>query len=458
MIKHGSVLGFIFSMVLVSQAQTVQVIYNFNGTQGGANPLYGTPVQGQNGHLYSTAYDFPGDGGIFEINVKKGAAETLPVFNGTNGRQPSGGLTLGSDGAFYGTTSAGGSPDMGVLFRINPNGRYSILHEFQGGSDGLSPVAPPIQATDGNFYGTTAGSIYGTAATVYEYTPSSQMFTTLFTLDPSVGQGVYAPLVQASDGNLYGTASSGGGYGNGTIFSISTSGQLLNTYSFPGAPGGAAPYSALIQGTDGNFYGTTEQGGVNQSMGTVFSMDTSFNVTVLYSFGATASDGTHPLAGLSQATDGNLYGSTPTGGASNAGTLFQISTAGAYNVLYMFSGTDGQSPTAPPMQATNGILYGTAELGGADGYGSVYSLDMGLGSFVTFVNASGQAGSTAEILGQGFNGTSSVTFNGVPASSFTVVSATYLTAVVPAGATSGPVVVTTPAAVLNSNTNFTIAQ
>jgi uncharacterized repeat protein (TIGR03803 family) len=187
-------------------------------------------------------------------------------------------------------------------------------------------------------------------------------------------------------------------------------------------------------------------------------MDTNWNVTILYSFGATVTDGTHPLAGLTQATDGNLYGCTPTGGASNAGTLFQISTTGAYNVLYMFSGPDGQSPSAPPMQATNGLLYGTTELGGADGYGSVYSLDMGLGAFVTFVNASGQAGSTAEILGQGFTGTSSVTFNGVPAASFTVVSNTYLTAVVPTGATSGPVVVTTPAAVLNSDTNFTVLQ
>jgi uncharacterized repeat protein (TIGR03803 family) len=193
-------------------------------------------------------------------------------------------------------------------------------------------------------------------------------------------------------------------------------------------------------------------------MGTVFQMDGSFDVTILYSFGATATDGTHPLAGLTQATDGNLYGSTSTGGASNDGTLFQISTAGAYNVLYMFSGTDGQDPSAPPMQATNGILYGTTELGGADGYGSVYSLDMGLGSFVTFVNSSGQAGRTAEILGQGFSGTSSVTFSGVPATSFTVVSNTYLTAVVPAGASTGPVVVTTPTGVLNSNVNFTVVQ
>lgn len=439
------------------QAQTVHVIYNFTGTQGGANPLYGSLVQGQNGNLYGTTYDFPGDGAIFKFNTQKGAV-SMPVFNGTNGRQPSGGLTMASDGNFYGTTAAGGTANMGVLFRVSPKGAYAVLHEFTGSADGVSPVAPPIQASDGNLYGTTAGSVYGTAATVYKYVPATRSFTTILTLTSSDGQLVYAPLLQATDGNLYGTASSGGTTGNGTIFSITTAGQLLFVYSFTGAPEGAAPYSALIQASDGNFYGTTEQGGTNQSMGSIFKMDASHNVSLLYSFGGTPTDGNHPLSGLTQATDGNLYGTTPTGGGSNDGIVYKISPAGAYTNLYSFTGSNGQSPFSPPFQDTNGILYGTTEFGGTNGYGTVYSLNMGLSPFAGLVNSAGKSGQTAQILGQGLTGTTMVTFNGVPATSVTVVSDTYLTAVVPAGATTGPVVVTTPTAIINSNKNFSVLQ
>jgi uncharacterized repeat protein (TIGR03803 family) len=159
-----------------------------------------------------------------------------------------------------------------------------------------------------------------------------------------------------------------------------------------------------------------------------------------------------------QATDGNLYGTTALGGSSGFGTIFKISTRGSYQQLYSFTGTTGESPGPPPLQHTNGLLYGGTEFGGTYGYGVIYSLDMGLGPFITFVRANGKVGQKAQILGQGLTGTTSVTFNGLPASSFTVVSDTYMTAVVPSGATSGTVTVKTPSGTLISNKTFRVSK
>jgi uncharacterized repeat protein (TIGR03803 family) len=181
------------------------------------------------------------------------------------------------------------------------------------------------------------------------------------------------------------------------------------------------------------------------------------NVSILYNFKG-GSDGAFPDAGFVQGTDGMLYGTTGVGGSAGFGTLFQISTAGAYKSLYSFTSGMGEYPLSALLQHTDGIFYGAAERGGAHGFGSVYSLDMGLGPFVTLVLPSGRVGQTTQILGQGLTGTTSVTFNGVPATSFKVVTDTYMTAVVPSGATTGKVVVTTPGGTLTSNVNFRIIQ
>jgi uncharacterized repeat protein (TIGR03803 family) len=146
------------------------------------------------------------------------------------------------------------------------------------------------------------------------------------------------------------------------------------------------------------------------------------------------------------------------GGSSGFGTIFKISTSGNYQQLYSFTGTTGQNPGPPPLQHTNGLLYGGTEWGGTYGYGVIYSLDMGLGPFITFVRANGKVGQKAQILGQGLTGTTSVTFHGVPASSFTVVGDTYMTAVVPSGATSGTVTVKTPSGTLVSNKTFRVSK
>ncbi len=436
--------------------QTVTNLYSFTGSSSSGNPGFGTLVQGRNGKLYGTTFGPSGtNGAIFAVTTTGRASQ--PYTFGSDGGNPWAGLILGADGNYYGTTSAGGAAGNGVLFKVSPTGVYTDLHDFAGGSDGASPFSAPMQASDSNFYGTT----YGTngASTIYRY-QTNGTFTTIYNFDVAHGQGVVAPLIQGTDGNLYGSASTGGNQalGCGTLFKLSTSGQILWTYVFPCGQGGASPDGAMLQASDGNYYGTTSGGGEGGVQpGTVFRLDQNGNVKILYAF-KNLTDGAAPTGGLTQGTDGSLYGTTSQGGGKSAcGNLFQISLGGVHKILYYFGGA-GRVPFAGVMQDTNGTFYGTTYEGGRSGFGTVYSLNMGLGPFVTFVQPTGAAGSGAQILGQGLTGTTSVTFNGVPATSFTVVNDTYMTAIVPSGATTGKVVVTTPGGPLTSNVNFRILQ
>jgi uncharacterized repeat protein (TIGR03803 family) len=213
----------------------------------------------------------------------------------------------------------------------------------------------------------------------------------------------------------------------------------------------------MVQGSDGNFYGTALEGGAYNG-GVVFRLTPQGAITVLHNFldPNYPNDGYDPYAGLVQATDGNFYGVTNWGGGEcDCGVIFQITPNGAYSILYSFDRTHGSYPWSTPMQHTNGKIYGLASSGGTSEDGVVYSLDMGLGPFVSLVSTSGKVGKTVEVLGQGFTGTTAVSFNGT-AATFTVVRDTYLKATVPSGATTGAVTVTTPGGILNSNTQFRV--
>jgi len=213
----------------------------------------------------------------------------------------------------------------------------------------------------------------------------------------------------------------------------------------------------LVQGIDGDFYGTTLGGG--GGWGTVFKITPDGTTTVLHSF--TLTDGGEPQSGLVQATDGNFYGTTYFGvdfscdPLYGCGTIFRISPSGVLTVLHSFDGTHGSNPTGDLLQTTNGLLYGSTLGGGSTGNGTIFSLDMGLGPFISFVRGYGKVAKTVGILGQGFTGTTSVSFNGVPAN-FTVLSDTFLSATVPSGATAGYVTVTTPSDTLTSNVPFQV--
>jgi uncharacterized repeat protein (TIGR03803 family) len=281
----------------------------------------------------------------------------------------------------------------------------------------------------------------------------------------------------------------GGTNGGGTVFEITPAGKLTTLHSFcseAGCADGQLPYAGLMQATNGNFYGTTSQGGnsdycPNQSgCGTVFEITPAGKLTTLYSFCSEAgcADGQLPYAGLMQATNGNFYGTTSQGsggpvpfgsgwpGYDGPGTVFEITPAGKLTTLYSFCSqpdcTDGDYPSAGLMQATNGNLYGTAEFGGGKigacglgGCGTVFSLSVGLKPFVETLPGASKVGAEVEILGNKLTGASSVTFNGTPAQ-FLVKSPTLILARVPTGAATGYVTVTTPTGVLTSNVPFRV--
>ena len=327
---------------------------------------------------------------------------TLHTFAGypNDGYLPSG-LMQGSDGNFYGTTLWGGANGecsdpaggCGAVFKLTPGGTLTILHSFcsqPNCADGAAPEGALLQTTDGNFYGTTAaggasgncsGVYVNGCGTIFKITPSGTL-TTLYSFCPQTGcaDGTTpdAGLVQAADGNFYGTTEWGGAYGDGTVFKLTPAGTLTTLHAFNGNDG-YSPGGGLVQASDGNFYGTTVEGGANGS-GTVFRITPSGTLTTLYSFCSqtNCTDGYFP-SGLVQANDGNLHGTTEYGGTNDScngircGTVFKITLGGMLTTLHSFDGTDGFDPDWL-VQAHDGNFYGTTFQGGANNLGTIFEL------------------------------------------------------------------------------------
>jgi uncharacterized repeat protein (TIGR03803 family) len=453
---------------IACSAQTFTTLANFDGTNG-ANPYLMSLVQGTDGNLYGTAYYGGANDGGTAFKITPGGTLT-PIYSfcskGTcaDGEYPSAGLVLGTNGNFYGTTSYGGAHHEGTVFEITAAGKLTTIYSFcdeSGCPDGEVPEGALVQATNGNFYGTTT---YGGAhlfGTVFEITPTGTL-RTLHSFDLKDGADPDAGLVQATNGNFYGTTFSGGANGDyGTVFEITPAGKLTTLYSFCSkgdCADGFYPYAGLVQASNGNFYGTTSYGGAHHG-GTVFEITAAGKLTTIYSFCSKSgcADGYYPKAGLIQATDSNLYGTTYLGGARDYGTVFKITTAGTLTTRHSFVGdTHGYAPAGGVAQATNGNLYGTTYLGGTyDYYGTVFSLAVGLGPFVETNPTSGSVGTAVTILGNNLTGATSVTFNGI-AATFKVVSSTEITTTVPKGATTGQVKVKTPSRTLTSDANFRV--
>jgi uncharacterized repeat protein (TIGR03803 family) len=462
-----------------------------------SNPNAGL-VQTTSGNLYGTTRmgGTNGWGTVFEI-TPGGKLTTLYNFcvesGCPTGALPNGGLVQATNGYLYGTTfQYGGGDKFGTVFKITLGGKLTTLHSFAGEpTDGAEPDAGLVQATNGDLYGTTyaggttveGGTIGG--GTVFKITPGGTP-TTLHSFcsqsdECPDGAEPDAGLVQAANGNLYGTTSQGGLYGTGpgTVFQITPSGTLTTLYRFCDISGcGAHPQAALVQGTNGNLYGTTEQGGAH-GYGTVFQITPSGKLTTIYSFCAVLSgkgvctDGedvtASPTGSLIQATDGNLYGTTVGGGTDNDGTVFELSPQPALGcpsgsntgsgwcetVLHSFDGTHGGFPHGL-VQDTNGSFYGTTSVGGTSDYGTVFSLSAGLGAFVEPQTTSGKEGAKIGILGQGFSSSSVVAFGDTQATTIKLTGTTFITATVPAGALTGSVTVTTGTTTLTSPQTFKV--
>ena len=434
---------------IASPAQTFTNIASFDGSNGSQPVSIG---QGADGNLWGTTSSGgqKNCGTVFKV-TPAGALTVAFTFKCKHGNEP-GGVTLGTDGNFYGTTYSGGIDDDGTVFKLTPRGSATVLLNFDG-NDGSNPESTLTEGTDGNFYGVThSGGTVNYEGTLFKITPTGTL-TTLYDFDFTHGSQPFVAPIQVANGNFYGTTYTGGTFGLGTVYKITPTGSLKVLHDFGGSESdGSSPEGGLLQGADGNFYGTTAWGGPDND-GTVFKITPSGAFTTLHAF--TGTDGGFPCGTLIQATDGNFYGTTGNGGTYGDGTIFQMTAKGTVTTLHSFDGADGIDPLNL-IQNTNGTLYGFTYFSTSN-KGTIYSLSMGFGSFVTFVRRSGEIGQVVGILGQGFTGATDVSFNGTPAT-FSVTSDTYLVADIPAGATTGFVKVTTLSGTFKSNVRFQIVR
>ncbi len=435
-----------------SATNTFTTRVNFSGING-STPYLESLVQGTDGNLYGTtaAGGSFGLGTVFNV-TPTGTLTTIYNFSGTpDGATPKSGLVLGNTGNFFwGTTTFGGTFGFGTVFKITSVGTLTILYSF-GGTDGEYPTAGLVEGADGSFYGTTnEGGAFG-LGTVFKIT-SAGVLKTLHSFGGAEGEYPLAGLVEGTDGKFYGTAQFGGTNNLGTVFKITSGGVMTMLHSFIGGDG-AYPIAGLIQAADGDFYGTAYKGG-SSNLGTIFEMNSGGTLTTVHSFAGGAFEGEYPYAAMFQATNGKFYGTAYEGGTSGLGTIFKFS-AGTLTTLHSFAGTDGELPAGGLVQRTSGGFFGVTSLAGSGGQGTVFSLNEGLGAFVKTLPTSGAVGAAVTILGTNLTGATGVFFNGTLAS-FAVVSSSEIATFVPTGATTGPVVVTTPAGIVTSNVNFVV--
>jgi uncharacterized repeat protein (TIGR03803 family) len=375
-------------------ALTFTTLVSFNGTNG-ANPSAGL-VQGSDGNFYGTAPNggASNNGTVFAISSDGSFFANVYNFTGgTNGAAPVGGLVMGTDSHFYGTTYTGGLSNCGTIFQISPHGTFAQLAQLSV-TNGANPDVALVEAPDGSFYGgtryggpypntTSGGTGYGT---IFRVTTNGVLTTPV--LFAGTNGANPTSLVIGNDGNFYGVTTWGGynspvPFGVGTIFRLSVDGTFTNLYKFTGFNDGGFPQAGLVQGNNGIFYGTTQSGGSSQ-IGTVFQITPDGQFQSLFYF-PSSSVGSYPYAAMIQGSDGNFYGTTYLGGnlsTTQRGTIFQFTPAGNLTSLLQFTGTNGAvlgaNPQSPLVQGKDGNFYGTTVGGGLYNKGTVFRLSLPL--------------------------------------------------------------------------------
>ena len=459
-----------------AQAQTYTPLYAFGAIDSTQNGPNGQLALGRDGNFYGTIN--PNVSEIYQITPE--GTETLlwAATNNGYGTECWSGLTLGSDGLFYGTCEMwnGFNGNGGVIFKYDPskgqNG-FTILYSFPYCGNTWLP-SPLTLGTDGNFYGTTFGSGYCDTGygTFFQVTPAGK-FKTLHTFKGQSGNDAGEPsgtLTLGANGKFYGTSEVGGNSG-GTVYEITTKGKVTVLYGFSNT-GPYLPAAGVTQGADGKFYGTTFYGGT-YSEGTIFQLSGK-KLTILHNFNQTPDDAAVPNFPLTLGTDGNFYSPSQDFNMGGYGpeSLFEITTGkkpvytDLYNILpggcSMYLGADGCLLSSPMVLHPNGTFYGTTMQGGDyEGNpidrGVFYSLNTGLKPYIILQFPQGTIGKSIGIFGVGLTETTAVDFDGV-AATFAVVSDTYLTATIPTGAKTGYVTVTTPSGTLKSAVKLTVKK
>lgn len=334
-----------------------------------------TPASGlilaRDGNLYGTNPGTIGEfGAVFRL-TPEGVLTTLYVFptDGSKGAGPESPLLEAADGSFYGVTDRGGANGVGTVFRVTREGALTSLYSFPGGRAGR-PNNGLILGADGYLYGTTYGvpPSFAEQGVVYRLTAAGE-FSVFF----EVG-GIPARLLQGTDGALYGTKYTVEHGGEGDVYRLLLPGgnfQGLHYFGFDGT--GVLPYpvSGLVEGGAGMFYGTLYQGG-DHGVGAVYRVQSDSSFTTLYSFTG-GQDGARPVSELVQGGNGDFYGTTAAGGAGD-GTLFRVTPAGALTTLYTFAADEGSAPAAALIRSDDGGFYGVTTRGGVNGYGTIFKL------------------------------------------------------------------------------------
>jgi uncharacterized repeat protein (TIGR03803 family) len=447
-----------------AHAQTPTTLHAFPLAQTDACEPEDNIVQGRDGNMYGVGVycGANGTGAVYKISTA-GAESVVFSFPSTWSSCFSG-LTLGSDGNFYGTcfTTPTGN---GSIFQLTPAGGFTDKYDFTGVNGDTEPVYAPIQASDGNFYGTT-GFYPFTCGNIYQLTAAG-VYKNLHTFSGS-DCGPASSLFQASDGNLYGTlyACSINGSGPGCVYKISTAGVFKEIYGFASSTGDA-PCTGVIQAKNGNLYGATNQGAAN-NFGNIYKLTTAGVHTDLHDFNQSTDASCVDNVGrtnvnLLQVTDGSFYGVNGAYGPSGGGSIYKLTSANVFTAfLFPNPPVDGDLPSSTLLQNTNGLVYGTTPSGGPTScnpcQGVFFSVATGDAAFVNLepTQKSGFVGARVGMFGQGFSSGSVVKFGGVASSSVTRSGTTYLTATVPVGAKTGTVTVTTGSTTLTSPQTFKV--
>jgi uncharacterized repeat protein (TIGR03803 family) len=399
--------GTVFQVTAAGAETTLYSFCSVGGSActDGSTPE-GALALGSDGNLYGTTYSggANNDGTVFKLTTA-GVLTTLHSFSGTDGTNPYGGLVLASNGNFYGTTYLGGANNDGTVFEISPSGSLTMLHSFNG-TDGVNPQGDLVQSkANGNFFGTTlAGGNSNSAGTLFEVTPVGAL-TTLYTFCSKTncndGSAPNEPLSQDGFGDFYGTTSANGANAGGTLFVYTSWGGFHTIYHFcakTNCTDGAQPLGGPVLGSDFNIYGTTTTGGTNNA-GTVYQFTPWHQLTTLYSFcsKANCADGQNPETALTQGNDGNFYGTTSLGGTYSLGTVWNLATLppagnacnGVYSAnfignIYVSSGqscefTDGATIFGNVYESGGSLnLNNATVLGNVEIQGGTYTLGQSL--------------------------------------------------------------------------------